>query len=72
MVMAPEVPKDRVEAMRKAYMDTLRDKEFLAEANAQKFEIDIIEPAEIIAYVERAYTLKPEAIAKIRKAQGLD
>lgn len=72
MVMAPEVPKDRVEAMRKAYMATLRDKEFLAEANGQQFEINIIEPADIVAYVEKAYTLKPEAIAKIRKAQGLD
>ena len=53
-------------------MDTLRDKEFLAEANAQQFEINIVEPGEIVAYVEKAYTLKPEAIAKIRKAQGLD
>ena len=72
MVMAPEVPKDRVDAMRKAYMDTLRDKEFLAEANGQQFEINPIETADIVAYVEKAYTLKADSIAKIRKAQGLD
>jgi len=72
MVMAPGVPQDRVAAMRRAYMDTLRDKEFLAEANGQQFEISPIETADIIAYVEKAYTLKPESIVRIRKAQGLD
>jgi tripartite-type tricarboxylate transporter receptor subunit TctC len=72
MVMAPGVPQDRVVAMRKAYMDTLRDKEFLAEANGQQFEITPIEADEIRAFVEKVYTLKPDAIAKIRKAQGLD
>ena len=72
MVMAPDVPKDRVAAMRKAYMETLRDKEFLAEANGQQFEISPIEADDIVRYVEKAYTIKPDAIAKIRKAQGLD
>jgi tripartite-type tricarboxylate transporter receptor subunit TctC len=72
MVTAPGVPADRVAALRKAYMDTLADKDFLAEANSQKFEINPITADELKAFVEKVFTLKPDAIAKIRKAQGLD
>jgi predicted Zn-dependent protease with MMP-like domain len=35
----PDVPKDRVAMLRKAFMDTMADKEFLAEAEKAKFEI---------------------------------
>jgi tripartite-type tricarboxylate transporter receptor subunit TctC len=35
----PGVPKDRVEVLRKAFMDTMADKDFLAEAEKAKFEI---------------------------------
>ncbi len=72
MVVAPGVPADRVAALRKAYMDTLADKEFLAEANGQQFEINPVTADELKAFVERIYTLSPDSIAKIRKAQGVD
>ena len=36
MVMAPGVPMDRVNAMEKAYMDTLRDPDFVAELAPQR------------------------------------
>jgi len=35
----PDVPKDRVAMLRKAFMDTMADKDFLAEAEKAKFEI---------------------------------
>ena len=35
----PGVPEDRVDALRKAFMDTMKDKEFLAEAEKAKLEI---------------------------------
>jgi tripartite-type tricarboxylate transporter receptor subunit TctC len=35
----PDVPKDRVAMLRKAFTDTMADKEFLAEAEKAKFEI---------------------------------
>jgi tripartite-type tricarboxylate transporter receptor subunit TctC len=38
-VAPPEVPKDRVAILRKAFMDTMADKDFLAEAEKAKFEI---------------------------------
>ena len=35
----PRVPSDRVDALRKAFMDTMADKEFLTEAEKTNFEI---------------------------------
>jgi tripartite-type tricarboxylate transporter receptor subunit TctC len=72
MAVAPGVPEDRVLALRKAYMDTLADPDFLAEANAQQFEIKPVQAEDIQRFVENSFTLKPESIAKLRKAQGLD
>ncbi len=35
----PGVPKDRAEALRKAFMDTMNDKEFLSDADKAQLEI---------------------------------
>ena len=35
----PNVPHDRAEALRKAFMDTMKDKEFLADAEKAQLEI---------------------------------
>jgi tripartite-type tricarboxylate transporter receptor subunit TctC len=72
MVMAPGVPADRLAAMRKAYMDTLRDPAFLAEANGSQFEVTPVEWQELTTFVEHVFELKPASIAQIRKAQGMD
>jgi tripartite-type tricarboxylate transporter receptor subunit TctC len=72
MVMAPGVPEDRVKAMEKAYMDTLRDPEFIAEAEKLKFEIAPITGQEIRDFVDEIMALKPETVDKIKKSMGLD
>ena len=72
MVMAPGVPLDRVRAMEKAYMDTLRDSEFVAEAEKLKFEIAPITGKEISDFVNEIMAMKPETIEKIKKSMGLD
>ncbi len=38
-VTPPDVPKERVATLRKAFTDTMADKEFLAEAEKAKFEV---------------------------------
>src|SRR5262249_16899625 len=38
-VAPPDVPRERVAALRKAFMDTMADKDFMAEADKAKFEI---------------------------------
>ncbi len=59
----PGVPADRVAALRKAFMDTMKDKEFLAEANKSKLEIVPVSGDEVQALVAKAYAADP-AIAK--------
>jgi tripartite-type tricarboxylate transporter receptor subunit TctC len=72
MVVAPGVPLDRVAALEKAYMATLNDPEFLAEAAKQNFEIQPISGKAITDYVNEVMALKPEIVAKIKKVMGIE
>src|SRR5262245_23741648 len=51
----PEVPKERVAALRKAFMDTMADKDFLAEAEKAKFEITPVSGERIEELVLEVY-----------------
>jgi hypothetical protein len=69
-VLAPEVPKDRVAALRKAFMDAMADPELLAEA--KKLNIDIIPSSgeEVQAVVARLFSTPKETVDRVRKAIG--
>ncbi len=64
----PDVPRDRVAALRKAFMDTMNDKEFLAEAAKAKLEITPVDGAKLDQLVKDIYKT-PAAIAE--KASAL-
>ncbi len=64
----PGVPADRVEALRKAFMDTMADKEFLAEAEKAKLEITPIAGEAVQQLVTEVYQT-PAAVA--RKASAI-
>ena len=72
LVMAPGVPADRAAAMEKAVMAMFRDPAFVEDANRQKFEIDPVTGAEVKKTITQMVAMKPESIAKIRKAQGIE
>jgi tripartite-type tricarboxylate transporter receptor subunit TctC len=60
----PAVPADRVTALRKAFMETLRDREFLAESEKMKLEINPVSGDEVQKIVQDVYrTPKPVAAA---------
>src|SRR3954466_6966556 len=59
----PGVPADRLAALRKAFMDTMKDPEFIAEAEKAKLEITPISGEEVQKIVVDAYKVDP-AIAK--------
>jgi hypothetical protein len=59
----PGVPADRLAALRKAFMDTMKDPEFLAEADKAKLEITPIDGEKIQQIVADAYKVDP-AVAK--------
>jgi tripartite-type tricarboxylate transporter receptor subunit TctC len=66
-MLPPGVPQDRVDALRKAFMDTMKDKEFLAEADKVKLEITPVDGDRIQKLVEEIYKTSPDIIAKAGK-----
>lgn len=70
MGVPPGVPADRVAALEKAYQATMRDPAFLADAKKLKLEIDPISAKEIQDFEERIMKMKPELIARLKKAMG--
>src|SRR5262249_40411873 len=64
----PGVPTDRLAALRQGFMDTMTDKEFLAEAEANKFEINPVDGEELEKLVKEAYRTPPEIAKKAADA----
>ncbi|MEA2990787.1 MAG: hypothetical protein QOG83_3498 [Alphaproteobacteria bacterium] len=60
----PGVPADRAAALRKAFMDTMTDKDFLAEADKAKFEITPVTGEKIDELVSDIYRTTPAAVAE--------
>jgi tripartite-type tricarboxylate transporter receptor subunit TctC len=63
LLAPPDVPADRAEILRKAFMDTMQDKEFLADADKAQMEITPVGGAEIQALVKELYGL-PATVAQ--------
>jgi len=63
-VAPPGIPADRVAALRKAFMDTMKDPEFLAEADKAQLEITPISGEEIQKIVVEAYKVDPAIATK--------
>jgi len=67
-VLTPGTPKDRVQIMRKAFMDTMKDREFLADAEKSKLDIEPQGGEELEKTVGRLFKLKPSLVAKLKDA----
>ena len=59
----PGIPQDRADALRKAFMDTMKDKDFLAEADKAGLEITAVPGEQIQKLVSEVYAT-PADIAK--------
>ncbi len=59
----PGIPKDRLEVLRKAFTDTMTDKDFLADANKSKLEIAPVAGDKVEALVKEIYET-PADVAK--------
>ena len=58
------MPADRVAALRKAFMDTMKDPEFLAEADKAKLEITPVTGEEVQKIVDDVYRGRPDIAKK--------
>jgi tripartite-type tricarboxylate transporter receptor subunit TctC len=66
-VLPPNTPKDRVQIVRKAFMDTMKDPEFLAEAKKANLDINPEDGATLEQNVKEILKLEPALIAKLKE-----
>jgi tripartite-type tricarboxylate transporter receptor subunit TctC len=65
--LPPGTPKDRVQLLRKAFEDTLKDAEFVADAKKSKLNIDPV-PAEVIEKdIAALFKLDPATVGKLKE-----
>jgi tripartite-type tricarboxylate transporter receptor subunit TctC len=60
----PGVPKERVEVLRQAFLDTMKDKEFLAEADTAQLEINPVTGPAIEKLLQEVYQTPADIAAK--------
>lgn len=65
--LPPGTPKDRVQILRKAFEDTLKDPEFVAEAKKADLTISLVPGEEAEKIVSGLFKLDPALIAKLKE-----
>jgi tripartite-type tricarboxylate transporter receptor subunit TctC len=67
-VLPPGTPKDVVQIVRKAFMDTLNDPDFKVDAKKSKLDIEPMGGEELAKTVAALFKLKPAMVAKLKEA----
>jgi tripartite-type tricarboxylate transporter receptor subunit TctC len=67
-MMAPGVPAERVAALRKAFIDTLRDEVLIAEATRIGLDVEPISGGELQALAARIYSTPADIVEQARQA----
>jgi tripartite-type tricarboxylate transporter receptor subunit TctC len=63
----PGMAKDRLEILQRAFVNTLKDPELLAEAKKSKLDIELIDGPTITKKLGQLYELQPAVIAKLKE-----
>lgn len=66
-LMPPGTPKDRVRLLRKAFMATLKDPEFVADATKAKLDLSPLSGEELEKTVLEIYEAEPAVVAKLKE-----
>ena len=66
-VLPPGTAKDRVLLLRKAFMETMKDPEFVADAQKAKLDLDPIDGEEIQKQVRELFKIEPALVAKLKE-----
>ncbi|HZD41864.1 MAG TPA: hypothetical protein VE131_14165, partial [Terriglobales bacterium] len=64
-VLPPGTPRERVEQLRKAFMSTMSDPDFLAEAEKAKLELDPMSGEEVERLAKKYFQLDRKILAKL-------
>ncbi|MGE5539412.1 MAG: Bug family tripartite tricarboxylate transporter substrate binding protein [Gemmatimonas sp.] len=68
-ITTPELPAERLQALRAAFFATLKDPAFIAEVEKSNMEVNPIQPERLKALVDRAYSLPASLVARINALQ---
>jgi tripartite-type tricarboxylate transporter receptor subunit TctC len=63
--LPPGTPKDRVQILRRAFQNTLKDKDFLAEAVKSKLDVDPLSGEEVEKIVASLFKLDPATVSRM-------
>ena len=66
-VLPPNTPKDRVQILRKAFIDTMKDPEFLADATKARLDVNPLDGAELERNVREVFNLDPKLIPRAKE-----
>ena len=64
---APGTPKDRIEALRRAFMETMKDAEFLADAKKANMDLAPLSGEEVEQVVGRFFKLDPAVTGRFKE-----
>ncbi len=65
-ITPPGIPADRLKALQDAFAASLRDPDFLAEAEKRKLEVQYVSGPDLLAIIQKAYKSPPEVVARVR------
>lgn len=65
-VLPPVTPKEQVGVLRRAFLNTLRDPEFLADAKKANVDIDPVSGEELEELVKGIFTLNPTVVNRLK------
>ena len=68
--MPPNVPADRVNAIRRAFDAAMKDKELLAEAEKLKIEVDPLGGEQVAGLIEQIYKTPAATVERVRDAMA--
>ena len=66
-VLPPEVPKDRVEAMRRAMIETVQDPDLVADATKIRLDMSFRPPADLERLIAKLYETPPDVVEAARQ-----
>jgi tripartite-type tricarboxylate transporter receptor subunit TctC len=69
-VAPPGVPADKIAVLRKAFMQTMEDREFIADAAKQKIEVDPVPGEELQRLISELYATSPDLVNEAKKLSG--
>ena len=66
-MLPPNTPNDRVKILRKAFMDTVKDPEFLTDTNKAKLDIEPLDGEETEKQIKALFKLEPGLVKQLKE-----